>query len=221
MVDELAGKDDKPGKPQFEPLVEKRGQLARKAGRRRVVRLAGGVEHNARLGGVGHQKAQIRVFGAVEHGFVFLIGIEAAGHAGNDPFAVDRLFVFPAPQEQGIKPLLVVDELRQTRRNGLDQHHLAVKARLFVHLVDKAVHKGPQEISLAELQHPFGRVLEQVAVITLVFKRLVIEQIHSIRLTILIDSPDSARKRAGPSKTGDRLMPLGGLALCPAVFLYR
>ena len=41
----------------------------------------------------------------------------------------------------------------------LDVYKRQVKACLLIHYINKIIHKGTEEISLAELQHPFWGVL--------------------------------------------------------------
>ncbi len=186
MVDELAGEDDEAPEPQLPPLIEKRGELAGEAGGRRIVLFAGGVKNDARLGGVGHQEPKVRIFGAVQQPLIVLIGVEAAGYAGDHPLAVYLLPVLPPPEEEGVEAVLAVDHGGQARRDRLAEHCLAVKTGLFVHLVNEIVHEGPQEVALAELEYPLRGVFQEISVIALLFQGRVRELFHKIKL--LFDS---------------------------------
>lgn len=157
----------KPLPPSSHRLCRNCVSLAGNAAGGRVVLLAGGIEDDARLGGVGDDKAQIRIFGAIEQDAPIPLRIEAAGSAGNHAGALHWLSVLAAAEDQRIQPLLRGVEVGGLgmAAAGLHQHHLGVKARGLVHLVDEVLHKGAQEIALAELQHALRRVLQEIALV--------------------------------------------------------
>ena len=173
MVDELAGQDDKALQALLPAPVQEHGELAGEAGRRRIVKLAGGVEDDAGLGGVGHQEAEVGILGLIQQTLEVLIGVIAALDAGDDTLAVHLLAILAAPEEQGVQALLGVDHGSKARGDGLGQHHLAVEAGLLVHHVDEIIHESAEEVALAELQHLHRGLGQQVTIIALVAQGLV------------------------------------------------
>ena len=159
--------------------VQETGQFAGEGCGRLVVKFARRVVGDAGLGGVGSQVTQVGVVGALQQCLVILIRIDAAGHRGDDALGVDLLAVFEAAQIQRVQALLLVDHFGQARGDGLAQHHFAVEAAFFVGHVKEIIHESAQEVALAELQHFFGRVLQQIAVITHLLQSFVRQFVHN------------------------------------------
>ena len=180
VVDELAGEHHHPGLAGLPAGVEHLGQLGGEAGGRAVLLPAGRVVDDAGLGGVGDDVLQRIGHGDLHHGVVvrLLIGVQAAGHAGDHPFPVHLFAVLAPAQVEGIQPLLGVHQLGQARGDGLHQAALAVPARLLVGHIEPVVHKGAQEIALAKLQDLFRGILEDVALIAGLFQNFVIQCFH-------------------------------------------
>ena len=151
VVDELAGQDRQAPEAGAVALEEHPGQLGRIARRRALVETAPAVVDDAGLGGVGDHDLQRFAAGHFKHLVPFLIGVEAAAHAGDDALVIHLLAVFPAPQVEGVQAFLGVDHLGEALGDGLHQHHFAVEAGFFVGDVDKIVNESSQKAALTEL----------------------------------------------------------------------
>ena len=171
VVDELAGEDEDALLACPVAAVEHLGQLAGEGGTGLIGEPAGGIVDDTRLGGVGHDDFQI-VAGGDRHHLLeafLLIGVQTAGHGRNDPLFVHPLTVATASQVQGVQPLLFIDLLGQTGRDGLHQNALAVPAGLFIGQVKPVVRESPQKIALAELQNLLRRLFQKIAGVTRLF----------------------------------------------------
>ena len=180
VVDELAGEHHHAGPARSPAVQQNLCQLCGKGSGRTVLKAARGVVHDARLGGVGDDVFQRFAGGYIHHGVVilFFIGVQAAAHRGDDALYIHLFAVLPSAQVQRVQALLPVDELRQPLGDGLHQNAFPVPARLFVGHVEPVVRKGAQKISLAELQHALGRVFQQIAGISGLFKCLIAQLFH-------------------------------------------
>ena len=181
VVDKLAREDDEAFEAQFPALMQEERKLRGESGGRRVVRLAGGIEGDAGLGGVGDHKAQLRLARAVEELFPIALWVETAGGRGNDARCFHRLAVLAAAQDQGVEPVLLAEAIGRlgVTAAGLHQHDLGVKAGFLVQLIDKVVGKGAKEIALAELHDFFGGVFKQKALIALFFQSFKRQSFHN------------------------------------------
>ncbi len=161
-------------------MVQDLGQLAGEGGGGGVGKLAGRIVDDAGLGGVGDDDLQIVGGGQVHHGLeaLGLIGVQAAGHGGDNPAVIHLFPSLAAPQIQGVQAFLLVDHVCQARGDGLNQAALAVPAGLLVGQVEPVIDKGPQEIAFAELHHLFRGALENVALIAGLFQGGIIEFFH-------------------------------------------
>ena len=176
VVDQLAGEDHQSGAACVKALQQNLSQLAGEGAGRSVCKLAGGVVDNACLGGVGHDVFQILGTGKLHHGVKVsaLIGVQAAGDAGDDPLAVNLLAVLPASEVQRVKSLLLVNQGGQSGCDGLYQNALAVPAHTLVGDIEPVVHEGSQEVALAKLHDLLRCALQNVAVIAGLLQYLVI-----------------------------------------------
>ena len=83
--------------------------------------------------------------------------------------------VFPSAKDQSIKSLLLIEPFRNLRMASprLHQNDLAVKAGLFIHLINKLFGKGPEKAALAKLQYPLWGLRQQIAAIALIRQSLI------------------------------------------------
>ena len=180
VVDQLAGQHDDALLACLIAVIQHLGQLAGEAGCGNVLQLAGGVVDDAGLSGVGDDDLEVVAGGNGHHlvKILFLIRVQAAGHAGDHALVIDLFAVFAAAQIQGVEALLLVDHLGQAGGDGLDQHALAVPVSLLVGQVEPVVNESAQEVALTELQDLFGGIFQDITVIAGLFQNLVIQSFH-------------------------------------------
>ena len=161
--DELAGEDDKAlvcgAFEILEAVIEKLGELAGIAACGLVGELAGGIEGDAGLGGVGNHKTDFGLFGKFEVSLKVLVGVEAAGNHVNEVQAVHGLTVLKALEVEVIEAVLLVEPAYHTFLDGLDNHHGTAKVRLLVGLPDNPLDECTKEVSFSKLNHFFSVLL--------------------------------------------------------------
>ena len=180
IVDKLAGQDHKalsffPAEGP-ESLIQKLCQLSRKAVCRLILKAAGRIIHNPGFRGITDNKPQMGISGAFHVCLIIPLRIQAAADTGDHPPPVCPYPFFISPKKQSVKPLLLIQGLPHSAAasaSGLNHCHLRVKARLFIHLVYKIIHKGPQKNSFPELKHPLRPFPVQIALIAQFLQRLI------------------------------------------------
>ena len=160
---ELAGQQHPPPLSRLPTFPQQAGQLGRKGGGRSVVKPAGPIIDDARLRRVGDHKAQRRAAGGTQQFLPVRKDIQPPADAADDPPVVYHRAVILPPQTELVKPLLRVDARGLAGRGRRHHHCLAVEARPLVHHIDEVIGKTPEEIPLAKLEHPLGRLPEEIA----------------------------------------------------------
>ena len=161
---ELAGQQYPARRPGAPALPQQPGQLGGKRGGGPVVPSTGRVVDDACLSRVGDHKAQFRLAGGAQQLVPIRKHIQRPADTADHPPLLHYRAVLLSPQAELIEPLLGVDAPGLSRGGRRDYHHSSVKPRPFIHPVDEIVGKAPEEIPLAKLKHPLGRLPEDAAV---------------------------------------------------------
>ena len=137
-------------------VIEELGELARIGGSRRIVQLAGRIEGDARLGGVGDDEAHFRLLGELQVGLEVLVGIDAPADDVDQVHAVHGLSVLEALEVQVIEAVLLVEPADHALLDRLDDDHGGVEIGFLVGLPDNPLDKRAEEVAFTELDDLFG-----------------------------------------------------------------
>ena len=177
VVDQLTGQDQQAALAGVVTLQQHLSHLAGEGCGGHIFQLAGRIVDDTGLGGVGNDDFQIVADSHFHHLTVAfgLIGIQAAGHAGDNTLVVHLLTVLAATQIQGVQAFLLVDHLSKAGSDGLHQAALAIPAGLLIGQVEPVVHKATQEVAFAELQYLFRCFFQNVSVIAGFFQGFIVK----------------------------------------------
>ena len=149
---EFTGQENQPRFSGVPALPQQPGQLGGEGGGRAVVKATGGIVDDACLRGVGNHEPQFIAAHKIQQLPPLGEHVQCSADAPDEPSLIDYLTVEPSPQIQLIQPVLPVDAPRLAGGGWRDDHHAAVKVRLFVHLIDEIIHKASQEVAVPKLQ---------------------------------------------------------------------
>ena len=160
LEDEFARENDESlVRSTLEVLVAMVQQLRQLAGIGRggsVVKLAGRVEGDARLGRVGDDEAHLRLLGELQVTLEVLIGAQAPADDVDQVHAVHGLPVLQALQVQVIQAVLLVEPADHALLDGLDNDHGAVEIGFLIGLPDDPFDERAEEVPFSELDDLFG-----------------------------------------------------------------
>ena len=137
-------------------VMQQLREFARIGSGRAVREAAGGIEGDARFGGVGDDEADVGLFREGEIRVEIFVGVDAARDDVDQVDAVDRLSSLQALQVEMIQAVLLVEPFDHSLFDGLDHDDGAVKVRFLVGFPDDPFDEGAQEVAFAELDHFFG-----------------------------------------------------------------
>ncbi len=138
------------------PMVQELGQFAGIGGRGGILELAGRIEGDARLGGIGDDETHLRLLGQLHISLEIGIGVDSPADDINQVHAVHRLAVQESLEVQMIQAVLLVQHIDHSAVDGLDHHDGSVKVRLLVGFPDDPLDESPQEVAFAELDDLLG-----------------------------------------------------------------
>ena len=138
------------------PMVQELGQFAGIGGRGGILELAGRIEGDTRLGGVGDDETHLRLFGQFHISLEISIGIDTPADDINQVHAVHRLSVQETLKVQVIQAVLLVQHVDHTTVDGLDHDDGGIEVRLLVGFPDDPLDESPQEVAFAELDDLLG-----------------------------------------------------------------
>ena len=160
-VDKLAGNENKSLRgiaaecfPAFKYQTRQFGGIGILADTRRIgLRLV----FNARLRGVGKHETEIRIDRRPDDRRPVGIRIQTAFDGFNDFTVFHNLAVGNAAQNESVKTILRVDEVRQPGRKRLHKLNKSVELALFIHFMDHPVNECAKKISFSELENLDGK----------------------------------------------------------------
>ena len=138
------------------PMVQELGQFAGIGRSGGILELAGRIEGDTRLGGVGDDETHLRLLGQLHISLEISIGIDTPADNIDQVHAVHRLAVQESLEVQMIQAVLLVQHVDHTTVDGLDHYDGSVKVRLLVGFPDNPLDESPQEVAFAELDDLLG-----------------------------------------------------------------
>ena len=175
---ELTGKNDVPRQSGLVAFPQQPCELGREPCGGAVVHPAGRLVDDSCLGGIGEDKAHIRIMGRAEKGVILLKHVHRPADTTHYPALIHRLPVAPPPQAELVEPLLIVDAAGLSGRGGGNHHYLTLKVCTLVHHVNEMFCESPQKVSFTELEYPLRGLPQQVSVISPLFQRRISETFH-------------------------------------------
>ena len=139
-----------------ETFEQQTGQLSGIAHRWRIVEFVTGVIADARFGGVGEHKTDIRIMGQRQVRVIFAIDVQLAIHGANQTCVADRFALFiQTTNDSGIKSILGAQRRRKIAVDRTHYHHTGIEVGMFVKEINLPVNKSAQKVPFAELDDTF------------------------------------------------------------------
>jgi len=158
--DELAGEDDEALRgvavKGLIAAIEQLHELAGIGTGGSVLQLAGRIEGDAGLGGVGDDEADLGLVGQRQEGSILRVGVQRAADDVDTLEGVDGLAVLATLQVNVVETVLGVEPVDHTVLDGLYDDDRSVEVGLLVHVPDNPINECAEEVSLAELDDLLG-----------------------------------------------------------------
>ena len=135
----------------FEATIEQLSEFARIGRGWCISQLAGRVESDASLCGVGDDEANLWLLSQSHEGLILAIRIEGSADAVNAGEGVDLLTIQTSLQIDMIETILSIEPIDHASLNRLNHHHRGVEVGLLVHVIDNPIDKATQEIAFTKL----------------------------------------------------------------------
>ncbi len=157
--DEFAGEDDETlrwvAMEERETMVEQLGEFGRIGTGGRVREATGGVESDARLGGVRDDEADVFLFRQADELLILRVGIECTTDDVYQLKRVDGLSLGEPLEVDMVETVLSIEHIDHAFFDGLDHHHTTREGCLLVDVLDYPVYKRAEEIAFAKLYDTF------------------------------------------------------------------
>ena len=158
--DKLAGEDDESlahiALEILIAMIEQLDEFTRIGTSGCISELAGRVESDTGLGGVGDDETHLWLLGELQVFLKVAVGIDAAGYYVDEVDTVNGFAIEETLEIEMIEAILLIEHIYHSPVDGLDHDHGGVEIGLLVGFPDNPFDECAEEVSFAELNHFFG-----------------------------------------------------------------